>query len=292
MLIFLKANIAPDKTPIAAVLRASQALPPGGKVGSNAMSWVVAPDKLFWHNGGTGGYSSYAAFDAEQRLGIVILCNSSTREVDVLAQQLRQLLMPFAGIGVQLAPLGKDETYPLIQALVPGGAAARSGTIAVGDRIVGVEDAAGQLADFKGKTFAEIVATLRGPNDSKVRVVVEPKGTTDRKVHELRRVALDPIPRKFRTPVKFDPAAFDAYVGRYQLQPQVVLTYSRDGDKFYALLSGQERLRIYPESETKFFYKAVDAQVTFVKDKDGKVTHAIHHQNGIDAKAERLEKDR
>lgn len=84
---------------------------------------------------------------------------------------------------------------------------------------------------------------------------------------------------------------FDAYVGRYRLRPKVFLTYSREGDKFYATVSGQERLRIYPESDTKFFYRGVDAQVTFVKDEGGQVTHAIHHQGGIDSKAERVEKD-
>ena len=30
----------------------------------------------------------------------------------------------------------------------------------------------------------------------------------------------------------------------------------------------------------RFFYEAVNAQVTFVKDAQGQVTHIVHHQDG------------
>jgi len=45
-------------------------------------------------------------------------------------------------------------------------------------------------------------------------------------------------------------------------------------------LGGQPRFEIFPKTETTSFWKVVDAQVTFVKDKDGKVIKAIHRQNG------------
>jgi hypothetical protein len=43
--------------------------------------------------------------------------------------------------------------------------------------------------------------------------------------------------------------------------------------------------QVFGESETKFFYKVVDAQLTFVKDANGKVTGLILHQMGIDQRA-------
>jgi hypothetical protein len=58
-----------------------------------------------------------------------------------------------------------------------------------------------------------------------------------------------------------------------------------DGDQLRAQLTGQGQLAIFPESETKFFLKVVDAQLDFVTDAAGSVTHVVLHQNGIDQKA-------
>ncbi len=56
----------------------------------------------------------------------------------------------------------------------------------------------------------------------------------------------------------------------------------REGDRVFAQLTGQSYLEIFPRSETEFFYKVVDAQLSFMKDKDGKATSLTPHQNGID----------
>lgn len=52
------------------------------------------------------------------------------------------------------------------------------------------------------------------------------------------------------------------------------------GNHLFAQLPEQPKFEIFPKSETEYFGTAVDAQVTFVKDAAGKVTKAIHHQNG------------
>jgi hypothetical protein len=41
---------------------------------------------------------------------------------------------------------------------------------------------------------------------------------------------------------------------------------------------------LFAESETKFFLKEVDAEVEFVKNDKGQVTHLILHQGGQDVK--------
>jgi hypothetical protein len=55
-----------------------------------------------------------------------------------------------------------------------------------------------------------------------------------------------------------------------------------------ARLTGQSFLEIFPESETKFFYKEVDAQITFVKDGQGRVIELVLHQSGRDMRAKRI----
>ena len=96
--------------------------------------------------------------------------------------------------------------------------------------------------------------------------------------HEAQKTS-DQVPKE-RVAIKVDPNKFDALVGLYELGPDQVFTIRRDGDKLRAQLTGQPSFQVYPESETDFFYKVVDAQLTFVKDKDGKVTELVLHQNG------------
>lgn len=88
--------------------------------------------------------------------------------------------------------------------------------------------------------------------------------------------------------VKVDPKIYDAYVGRYELAHNFILTITKMGDRLMAEATGQPQFQLFPESETKFFLKVVDAKITFVKDDKGKVTHLILHQGG-DQEAKRIE---
>jgi CubicO group peptidase (beta-lactamase class C family) len=87
------------------------------------------------------------------------------------------------------------------------------------------------------------------------------------------------IPRE-RVAIKIDPKILDAYVGQYELAPSFILTMTREGDSLMTQATGQPKFELFPESETKFFLKVVDTQVTFVKDDKGAVTHLILHQGG------------
>jgi CubicO group peptidase (beta-lactamase class C family) len=87
------------------------------------------------------------------------------------------------------------------------------------------------------------------------------------------------IPRE-RVAIKIDPKILDAYVGQYELNPNFIFTVTREGDALMTQATGQPKFELFPESETKFFLKVVDAQVTFVKDGKGVVTHLILHQGG------------
>ena len=82
--------------------------------------------------------------------------------------------------------------------------------------------------------------------------------------------------------------ALDAITGRYDYG-QAVMTVTVEGSKAYAQLSGQPKFEIFPKSETDFFWKVVDAQVTFVKDENGRVVKAIHHQGGQTINAPRMD---
>jgi CubicO group peptidase (beta-lactamase class C family) len=96
-------------------------------------------------------------------------------------------------------------------------------------------------------------------------------------------------PPKPRAETRVETAVFDRYVGRYQLAPSAILTISREGDQFFAQLTGQPRLPIFAESEKDYFLKVVDAQLTFETDAENKAVAVVLHQNGVDQRAPRIE---
>jgi hypothetical protein len=89
--------------------------------------------------------------------------------------------------------------------------------------------------------------------------------------------------------VAINPQLFDGYVGTYQLNPRMVFTVTRDGDKLFARLTGQQTYQLHPYSERDFFYTIVAAQLSFVVGTDGKASAVILHQNGRDQTAERVD---
>ena len=89
--------------------------------------------------------------------------------------------------------------------------------------------------------------------------------------------------------VEVDPKIYEAYVGKYELNPNFILTISKENDRLFVQATGQPKFEIFPESETKFFLKAVDAQLSFIKNDQDEVTQLILHQGGRDMPAKRIE---
>jgi serine-type D-Ala-D-Ala carboxypeptidase/endopeptidase len=75
MLKFLRANLEPDRTPIAAALRECKKR--HFKDIGLAWNFLTTFEGLtfIWHNGGTGGYRSFAGFDAQNGTAVVVLSN-------------------------------------------------------------------------------------------------------------------------------------------------------------------------------------------------------------------------
>ncbi|MBM3238951.1 DUF3471 domain-containing protein [Candidatus Poribacteria bacterium] len=95
----------------------------------------------------------------------------------------------------------------------------------------------------------------------------------------------------FATNTAVESSVYDAYVGRYGYPQGAILMVTKEGDRLFAQLTGQPKFEIFPRSETEFFWKVVDAQITFVKNENGEVTHAIHRQGGQEFEAPKLKEE-
>ena len=83
MLIFLSANLGYTQTPLSQAMADEVSIrrPTGMPDMEIAYAWHVQTkygSSIIWHNGGTGGYRTYAGFDPKARTGVVVLTNIST----------------------------------------------------------------------------------------------------------------------------------------------------------------------------------------------------------------------
>ena len=92
LLTFLRAQVLPDTTPLAEVIRTTQE--PRHRVRGPlqvALGWHVMEQRdgppWWWHNGGTGGFSSHVVFEPRTGAAVAVLANSA-RPVDRIATEL------------------------------------------------------------------------------------------------------------------------------------------------------------------------------------------------------------
>jgi Domain of unknown function (DUF3471) len=73
----------------------------------------------------------------------------------------------------------------------------------------------------------------------------------------------------------------EEYVGEYELAPGFVLaiTVTEEG-KIFGQATGQGAAEIFPSETDEFFYKIVDAQLSFSRDEGGMIDSLTLHQGG------------
>lgn len=97
-------------------------------------------------------------------------------------------------------------------------------------------------------------------------------------------------PREFAEKVEVAKAVVSRLGGNYQLAPGLVVTVRPEDDRLFVQLTGQLEIGVYPESETKWKYRVVDAQLTFELPENGPATAVTLHQNGRDMRSPRIDK--
>jgi serine-type D-Ala-D-Ala carboxypeptidase/endopeptidase len=89
-------------------------------------------------------------------------------------------------------------------------------------------------------------------------------------------------------PIAVDATVLENYVGKYELSPGFILAVSRIENQLKAQLTGQAEFPVFPKSENVFFYRVVEAQLTFTKNTDGIVEALVLEQGGQKIVAKKL----
>ncbi len=104
---------------------------------------------------------------------------------DTIGQTLH---LSLEGIG---ASLQSEDGYAVVKEVVPGMAADKDGRLQPEDKIVGIQKEDGSEIDLVEKKLADVVRHIRGPRGTKVRLIVQPAGTKERKIYELTRQKIE-----------------------------------------------------------------------------------------------------
>ncbi len=96
------------------------------------------------------------------------------------------------------------------------------------------------------------------------------------------------IKKAVKKVIELDDSIKKSYTGKYKLNDQVEIKISLNNGQLFIQLTGQPEVPVFPESETEFFLKVVNASIRFNKDGDGSVKSLTLKQSGKEYNADRL----
>ncbi|MEJ1236636.1 serine hydrolase [Chryseolinea sp. T2] len=98
---------------------------------------------------------------------------------------------------------------------------------------------------------------------------------------------VDPDPPKIEE-VEVSTKILETYVGKYELMKDFVLTVTLEGNQLNVQATAQPKFPVFAKSENVFFYKVVQAQLTFNKNSKGEIESVTLFQNGQQVNGKRM----
>jgi CubicO group peptidase (beta-lactamase class C family) len=255
---------------------------------------VVKGHKVIDHNGGIEGFNTHLAYYPDEKLTVIVLGNMNGLAPDDIAAKLGKI-----ALGEQVVLTSERKVVEVDSKMFDG----YTGSYQLAPNFIVTVTREGDHLFVQATGQGKVEVFPEGDRDyfykvvdAQITFVTDAQGrATELILHQngldqhAKRMEGDVPKPKEHKEVAVDPKLFDGYVGAYQLAPNVIFTITRDGARLFAQLSGQGAAEIFPESDRDYFYRVVDAQITFVTDASGKATELILHQNGLDQHAKRVE---
>ena len=271
----LKKMITPDKNDYACGLEVRE---PNGR-------------KVIEHGGGIEGFNAMLAYYPADKLTVAVLGNLNGSAPGEIALKLAAVAH---GEKVELPSERSQITLPRETLALYVGTYQLLGTKMLitleGDQLMaklGLQPSLPIYAESETKFFYKVVDAqidFEKNDQGVVTALVLHQNGRDRKAPRISSTVELPPERKS---VTLSPGILKEFVGTYRLAPGVDIAITLESDQLMLQVTGQPKFSLYAETETRFFLKAVDAQIDFVKGSNGVVTSLILHQNGQDHKAER-----
>ncbi|HWW00652.1 MAG TPA: serine hydrolase [Candidatus Acidoferrum sp.] len=246
------------------------------------MGWGITSDAerlTYSHSGGIGGYRSFLGFVPENHHGVVILANTIAN-IEALGCSLLGLTVP-----VPIPPVISNAgdyvgQYPLspsfaIRVAEQNGALFFQATGQPGgwlkpltvDRFI-LPTAPAEVS-FQRDDTGKVVSLTWHHNCQK---------------YVGFRSDLPPPPKE----IVLSRAALAEYTGQYSMRTGLVITVRLMDTGLEAQATGQRAAAIFASAKDEFFYKVVEARITFIRKSTGKIAGLILDQDGRRFPAEKI----
>ncbi len=232
------------------------------------------------HGGGVNGFATDALRMPADRIFVAILTNKDSMSPGAVAFEVAALAIgkPYQEpAGIKLTASQLDQYVGVYQ-------------LDEKEEVIIRRDGEKLLANLPGGGRAEIIPSsetqffIRG-SLTRLSFTKNTAGVTAFVLHD--RYGTDQAARKTDKPLPaprkeavVDAAIYEAYVGDYEIAPNLTITISKEGSKLMVQAIGQPKLELFPESPSKFFVKEADIQIEFVVDGSGKATSLVFYQAG------------
>jgi len=268
----------------------------GSRYGYGWMISEIRGLKEFSHGGGLNGWSAYLARFPEQNFSVVVLSNALPLPPGFSPQEFSRNIAEVY-LWQEMADSGSVAVDKDIDTSIYDGYVGRydygSGAVLVltreGDRLFAQLTGQPKFEIFpKSETefFWKVV-------DAQIKFVKNENGEVIHVVHRQGGREFEAPKLKDETFADIDVSIYDDYVGEYDLKVNdMIIKVTKEDDRLFAQVTGQPKFEIFPKSETEFFWKVVKAQITFVKNEDGKVIKAILFQAGQKLEAPKIKMSR
>lgn len=251
------------------------------------MAWRVEADgdaEIVWHSGATGGYRSFVGLNPARRTAIVLLTNADLAPEPLGLHLLAGRALPVTtrrATAPELLPLLGN--YPLSLSLVitvtaEGNDLFAQATVQPRVRLRPVSRDRYRIDGVPGE-----IEFRRTENGTAVTALLLHQHGISQSAPRLAPGSMPVMPAE----LALTPAELDSYVGRYKLDA-VEMAITRRGDRLFAQITGQPATRIFAEATERFFFKDVNARLTFHLDGNGQVIALTLHQHGRDVRAARI----
>jgi len=246
---------------------------------------TVKGHKVIDHGGGIEGFNTFLAYYPEDKLTVVALANQNGDAPQGIATRLaaiahgEKMELPSERKEITVAPKVLEQ-YVGIYELAPK----IDMTITLeGGQLMTQVSGQGKLplfAESETKFFPRVVdAEIEFGKDDKGAFLVLHQGGRDMKAPRTSDKVVE------RKEITVSSKILAQYTGTYEMRPGFDLVITLEGGQLVSQATGQDKMPLFAESETKFFPKAIDAEIEFFKDDKGAVTHLVLHQGAAEIKA-------
>lgn len=238
--------------------------------------------KIYWHNGGTGGFWSFFGFKPATNEAVAIVLSGDT---EVTAIGLRSL-------GFE-SPYNRPDT---IDEAVLGQYELTAGVGLAVYEISGVlvTRLTGQPPlplyamgdDWYALNLADASLHFVREDDNVVAAELVQNGAVQR---ATRIAATAATSMNVADEIEVSRDELAVFVGDYAINPSAKFTIRLGDEGLEAMLTGQPFFPVFPKGDDVFFYKIVEAELHFERDDSGRVDALVLHQSGMQQRAERVD---